>query len=127
MAARSLSGDPGGGSELTGVQEARSHLSGDRLQGGCCHSAEQGPRVRHQGLPRVKIKSDANSSRVEVRQKSSQRMDDDSSLKRYSKRYQECSRRMEDGEQRGRSSRIPEVGYRKGDYSLRMENESRRR
>jgi len=54
-------------------------------------------------------------------------MDDDSSLKRYSKRYQECSRRMEDGEQRGRSSRIPEVGYRKGDYSLRMENESRRR
>ena len=55
------------------------------MTGGCCHSAEQGPRVRHQGLPRVKIKSDANSSRVEVRQKSSQRMDDDSSLKRFLK------------------------------------------
>ena len=34
---------------------------------------------------------------------------------------------MEDEEQRGRSSRIPEDGYRKRDYSLRMEDESRRR
>ena len=31
---------PGGGSELSGVQEARSHLSGDHLQEGCGHSAE---------------------------------------------------------------------------------------
>jgi hypothetical protein len=38
-------------------------------------------------------------------------------------RYQECLRRMEDVGQRGRSSRIPEVGYRKGEYSLRMESE----
>ena len=30
---------------------------------------------------------------------------------------------MEDDGQRGRSSRIPGVGYRKGDYSLRMESE----
>ena len=56
--------------------------------------------------------------------KSSQRMEDDSSLERFSKRYQECSRRMEDEEQRGRSSRIPEDEHRKRDYSLRMENGS---
>ena len=118
---------PGGGSELSGVQEARCHLSGDRLQGGCGHSAERGPRVRHQELSRVKVKTDPNSLRVEVRQKSSQRMDADSSLKIYSKRYRECSRRMEDEDQRERSSRIPEEGYRKRDYSLRMEDGSRRR
>ena len=105
---------PGGGLEWTGVQEARCHLSGDRLQGGCCHSAEQGPRVRHQELSRVKVRTDANSLRVGVRQKSSQMMDDDSSLKRYSKRYQECSRRMEDEEQRQISSMIQKMGIGKG-------------
>ena len=61
---------------------------------------------------------------MEVKQKSSQGMEDDSSLGRYSKRYQECSRRMEDEEQRERSSRISEDEHRKRDYSLKMENES---
>ena len=71
------------------------------------------------------MESDASSSGGEVRRKPSQRMDDGSSLGTYSK-YQEYSRRMEDVGQRGRSSRIPGVGYRKGDYSLRMESGVRR-
>ena len=63
--------------------------------------------------PGKEVKTDKNSSRVEVKQKSSQRMEDDSSLKIYSKRFQECFKRMEDEEQRERSSRIPEDEHKK--------------
>jgi hypothetical protein len=69
-----------------GCQEFKRGLSGDgsELTGACCLSTERGLRVRHQELPRVKVKSDASSSGGEVRRKSSQRMDDDNSLGTYS-------------------------------------------
>ena len=68
-------------------------------------------------------KSNTDTSRLEVKQEPAPRLESDQHHKRYSRRYQESSRRMEDEEWRPR--RMEHEDRRKG-YSRRMEDEGRR-
>ena len=72
-------------------------------------------------------KAEKDPPRLEIKREHSKRMESDRHYKRYSKRYEESSKRMEDEEWNGKALRKLEYDNKGKDYSKRMEREDTRR